>query len=373
MSDATSAVSYLVVTIIGLGMGAATTMQDFKQAFYNPSAIAIGLASQYVFMPLVALALTRMFDLNQLYTVGVILTGCSPGGSASNIFTYWSKGNVALSITMSFLSSAAAFAMMPLLILLLIQTAENIRLEIPWAVIFITVALTIGPCILGFALRHYNREYKLFGRFLWQWVELITSVVGLIFFFVIVIGAIYLYGATFQRAPVSLWICAVILEPAGFGFGYVTAWLLSQTRKDCRTIALETGVQNLVIALAIIALSYEGQDREDVLVFPLMYGFLYLIHSAYLVLFLRLAVASYDTDLVEIGSPAAAPVATTEESIPSENVELMPLDMNAIKDIEKAKCAELQSGSQAEESEYKSQSDVEEQLLTSALSLPNQL
>ena len=98
MSDVATIASGVVLVIIGLGLGASTQVDDFKKALATPQAVCIGLCSQYLLMPAIAFALAKIFGLSELSAVGVILVGCSPGGTTSNLFTYWSGGNVALSI-----------------------------------------------------------------------------------------------------------------------------------------------------------------------------------------------------------------------------------------------------------------------------------
>jgi predicted Na+-dependent transporter len=111
MVDAFGLLAMLLIIVIGLGLGATTTKDDFKKALSKPKAVGIGFSSQYIFMPMLAFTLAHIFSLKEAFAIGVILTGSSPGGTTSNIFTYWSKGDVALSITMSFFSNLAAFFM----------------------------------------------------------------------------------------------------------------------------------------------------------------------------------------------------------------------------------------------------------------------
>jgi len=102
-----TALSLVFIFIVGLGLGSTTTVPDFKHAAAKPKAVGTGFASQYLFMPLFAFVMCRIFGVKDHVAVGVVLIGCSPGGATSNIFTYWSSGDVALSITMSFLSTCA--------------------------------------------------------------------------------------------------------------------------------------------------------------------------------------------------------------------------------------------------------------------------
>merc|ERR1712232_1543770 len=101
----------------------------------GPKAVGIGFASQYLFMPLSSYILTQVFQVSSEIAVGAVLIGCSPGGTTSNIFTYWSDGDVALSITMSFLSNVAAFVFMPIWILILVVKALGSEAELDWGLL----------------------------------------------------------------------------------------------------------------------------------------------------------------------------------------------------------------------------------------------
>jgi predicted Na+-dependent transporter len=161
MADVITLLAVICVAGVGTGLGCSTTTDDFREALKNPKAVLTGFGSQYVFMPLIALAFTRLLGLNELESVGCILMGCSPGGSSSNLFTYWSHGNVALSITMSFCSTSAALGMLPLLIYLLIDLVLDAPgTKIAWSSIFSTLALILLPTVIGLYIRHTNTEKK---------------------------------------------------------------------------------------------------------------------------------------------------------------------------------------------------------------------
>ena len=291
--------SILFIFVIGLGLGSTITVVDFESAFKKPKAVLIGFFSQYLFMPLCAFAFAKMFGLQDELAVGLILVGASPGGTTSNMFTYWSAGDVALSITMSFLSTVAAFAMMPLWIYILIKVAYEAEVEIAWLNICVSLLLLLIPCILGMSVRYFNTETKLGGKFIWQWIENATTIFGALFLILaLVFGIIENEERLFKTAPWSVWIISIIFQPLGCVFGYfVSRDVAKLTNKDSRTICLETGVQNFTLTIAIINLSFKDETtRSDVLIFPITYGFCYIINSVLIVLFLRKFVANFDVE-----------------------------------------------------------------------------
>mmetsp|Transcript_32455 Transcript_32455/g.71434 ORF Transcript_32455/g.71434 Transcript_32455/m.71434 type:complete len:333 (-) Transcript_32455:144-1142(-) len=311
--DAFGIISIIFLAIIGLGMGATTTREDFKLALAKTAAPAIGFFSQYFFMPLFAFALSKAFGLKEAHAVGVILVGSCPGGATSNIFTYWSKGNVALSIVMSIFSNIAAFFMMPLLIYVLITVGYDSEVKMPWDAIFISLVLVVVPLFVGLAVREYDNT-TIRGKMVWEWLEIITSKISIVFFTAALALGIYAYAPALRKAPAALWILAVVMEPAGAAFGYLLATLAGLSSKDRRTIGIETGVQSFTLAIAIVSLSYDGEFRDDAVLFPILYGVMYLANSAWIVLVLRYLVAPFDTEEEE-EKPDFDKVAVGEEKV----------------------------------------------------------
>mmetsp|Transcript_26921 Transcript_26921/g.60190 ORF Transcript_26921/g.60190 Transcript_26921/m.60190 type:complete len:329 (-) Transcript_26921:227-1213(-) len=280
--------------VVGLGLGAASTVDDFKAAAQKPKAVGIGFASQYVFMPVFAFLLCSIFQVEDFIAIGTVLVGASPGGTTSNIFTYWSKGDVALSITMSLLSTLAAFGLMPLWIYILVVVAFDSDAKIPWLNIIVSLLLIIIPTLFGLSVRYYNTEFKFCGKFIWQWIELGTSVFGAIFLIAALVFSLIIYEDIFASTPWSVWVMALLMQPTGCAFGYFVAKAMGLPHKDQRTISLETGVQSFTLTIAVIALTFTGDELEKALMFPLAYGLLYFGNSAGIVAFYRWYLAPMD-------------------------------------------------------------------------------
>jgi BASS family bile acid:Na+ symporter len=298
--DAFGILSIFFLAIIGLGMGAITTRDDFNVALSTKAAPLIGFFSQYIFMPLFAFALCKAFRLKEAYAIGVILVGSCPGGATSNIFTYWGKGNVALSIVMSIFSNVAAFGMMPLLIYVLINKGySSDNFSMPWDAVFISLVLVVVPLFIGLAVREYDHT-TIGGYLIWEWLESITSKISIVFFVAALSLGIYAYAPSLYNAPPSLWIIAVLMEPAGAAFGFIAATFAGVSFKDRRTIGIETGVQSFTLAIAIVSFSYSGDFHDDAVLFPVMYGIMYLANSFWIVLVLRYVITPYDGEAEEV-------------------------------------------------------------------------
>jgi len=297
MSSAESAFTYMSVAflfVVGLGLGATSTTDDFRSALAKPKAVGIGFASQYLFMPVFAYTLCLIFGVSDYVSIGCVLVGASPGGTTSNMFTYWSQGDVALSITMSLMSTIAAFFMMPFWIWLLVVVAFDSDAEIPFVNIFVSLLLIIIPTCGGLAIRHRNTEMKIYGKFIWQWIEIATTVFGVAFLVAAFTLSIVIYSDIFASTPWTVWVMAILLQPTGCLFGYWVSRFAGMTLKDQRTISLETGVQSFTLTIAVINLTFSGDVLKKALMFPLAYGMLYFGNSGALVAFYRFYLAPMD-------------------------------------------------------------------------------
>ena len=303
-ADITPILALAFLFIVGLGLGASTTFDDFRQALQKPKAVGVGFVSQYLFMPIASYLLSLAFNVRTEVALGAVLIGCSPGGTTSNLFTYWSKGNVALSVTMSFLSTCAAFAMMPFWIWVLVEQALDSTAKIDWTNLIVSLLLIIIPTCIGLVIRKYNTTTKICNKFIWKWIETFASIFGLLFLIASIVLAILSYGNIFEESGYELWIMGSILQPLGCAFGYlVSSKVLGFSGTDTRTISLETGIQNFSLSIAILQLSFSSDDEDDddnlkyALIFPVCYGFLYLFWSPVIVLFFRYYLVPKDEDI----------------------------------------------------------------------------
>ena len=126
--------------VIMFGMGLTLKAEDFKVVFSRPKDVLVGCLAQFTVMPLLAFALTRIFRLEPALAIGVILVGCCPGGTASNVITYLAKGDLALSVGMTAVSTLLAPVLTPLLVWLLAGETVDVDvvgmlLSILWVVI----------------------------------------------------------------------------------------------------------------------------------------------------------------------------------------------------------------------------------------------
>lgn len=271
----------IMMMIIMLGMGASLTFKDFAIALRKPQGILVGMLCQYGIMPFIAYSLATALGLPPAMAIGLILMGCMPGGTTSNIFAYFSKGTLSLSILMTMSSTLVAIVMVPITLELYSSGIEG-QWRIPQGNIIQVLAVLLVPTVIGITLRKLNANVGAV-------IELIGAVLGV---FVI----LFLIGSWVPRnyqllldTGFPVYFGSIGLGLIGFVFGYVISRLLRQDARRARTIALETGIQNGPLAVLIVLLSFPGPEQQQVLLIPVLYSlFIVLTSSAVTVWFRRL-------------------------------------------------------------------------------------
>ncbi|MCU0884223.1 MAG: bile acid:sodium symporter family protein [Beijerinckiaceae bacterium] len=267
----------LMIAFIMLGMGASLTLKDFVLALKRPYGLFIGLMSQYGFMPLIAFALAAMLPVSNEIKIGLLIMGCMPGGTTSNIFTYFSKGNLALSVLMTVNSTVFGVLLIPLL---LVIYAAGLNITIPAANIVVTLFLLLVPVAIGMALRRWNANIGAL-------VELGGGALGLFFIAFIAVSWVPRNWQFLLGTPPSVFLGAIGLGVIGFLFGYLFSVLLRLHPRNARTIALETGIQNGPLAIAIVALTFSGTQQQAIMAVPALYSLFIVITASTVTLWWR--------------------------------------------------------------------------------------
>jgi len=260
----------VMMMVIMLGMGASLTFRDFLIAFKKPKGVLVGLICQFGIMPFLGYLIAVLLGLPPALAVGLILMGCMPGGTTSNIFTYFSKGVLALSIMMTSVSTLVAVAMVPLLISFYSGLAGVTgEFAVPAGNVAQVLLVLLVPTIIGMVLRKVNPNVG-------ATIELLGSMLGI---FVILFLVVSWIPRNYQLLLSSHWtvfFASVALGLIGMLLGYGLSRLLKQDSNCSRTISLETGIQNGPLAVLIITLTFTGEMQQQVLLIPVLYSlFLY--------------------------------------------------------------------------------------------------
>jgi BASS family bile acid:Na+ symporter len=267
----------LIIAFIMLGMGASLTLKDFVLALKRPYGLFIGLMSQYGFMPLIAFALAATLPVSNEIKIGLLIVGCMPGGTTSNIFTYFSKGNLALSVLMTVNSTVFGVVLIPLLLVLY---AAGLNITIPAANIVVTLFLLLVPVAIGMVLRRLNANIGAL-------VELGGGALGLFFIAFIAVSWVPRNWQFLLGTPLSVFAGAIGLGMLGFLFGYLFSMLLRLHPRNARTVALETGIQNGPLAIAIVALTFSGTQQQAIMAVPALYSLFIVVTASTVTLWWR--------------------------------------------------------------------------------------
>ena len=233
----------VLLGVVMFGMGLATRLEDFKVVFSRPKDIAIGCVAQFTIMPATAWALARLFGLDEALTVGVILVGCCPGGTASNVMTYLAKGDLALSVGMTGVSTILAPFLTPALTLLLAgKTVEvdacGMFIGILWVVIL--------PICLGFAAKRFCP--KVTERVV-RFMPMVSSIaIAAIIALVVAANANRLATGGF-----AVFFVVILHNLCGLALGYLIAFALRLSEPKRRALCIEVGMQNSGLAASLAA------------------------------------------------------------------------------------------------------------------------
>ena len=281
LSDTETKLLGVMMMVIMLGMGASLTFKDFAIALRKPVGVAVGLLCQYGIMPFLAFLLAKGLGLPPAYAVGLILMGCMPGGTTSNIFTYFSKGTLSLSILMTISSTLVAIVMVPLTLAFYSAGIEG-EWQIPRENVIQVLVVLLVPTVLGIALRKWNANVGAV-------IELIGGLLGVLVILFLTLSWVPRNWQLLLTTGFPVYVGSIGLGLGGFVLGYGLSRLLKQDARRSRTIALETGIQNGPLAVLIVLLTFSGTQQQEVLLIPVLYSlFIVLSSSAVTVWFRRI-------------------------------------------------------------------------------------
>jgi bile acid:Na+ symporter, BASS family len=233
----------ILLGVIMFGMGMTLTVKDFGEVFRQPKSVLIGVASQFIVMPLLAYALAKGFNLPAEIAIGVILVGSCPGGTASNVMTFLAKGNTALSVAVTSVSTLLAPILTPAIIYVLARE----WLEVSAASMFTSILkIVILPIILGLIVQFFLKEQAKKSVDIMPLVSVIA---------IVMIVAAVVAGSKEKIIESGLLIFAVVILHNGLGylFGFLIAKLFKLDYADQKAISIEVGMQNSGLGAALAA------------------------------------------------------------------------------------------------------------------------
>ena len=238
-------INYLLGVVM-FGMGLTLNLKDFKIVFSRPKDVIIGCLAQFTVMPLLAWLLTRLFSPDEALALGVVLVGCCPGGTASNVITYLAKGDLALSVGMTGVSTLLAPFLTPLLTWALAGKSINVDmvsmfLSILWVVI---LPIVVGLIVKGMWPQFTDKATDYLPAF---------SSVAIAFIVAIVISAT---ADRLLTGGLLIVVVVMLHNICGFGIGYLTGRLLGLQEAKKRAISIEVGMQNSGLASSLATIHF---------------------------------------------------------------------------------------------------------------------
>ena len=233
-----------IVPLLGLimfSMGLTLEVSDFKRVIKEPKLIFIGVALQYVAMPLIALIIAKTLNLPDLLTTGLILLGACPGGTASNVICFLARANVALSVSLTAMSTLLAVILTPLLTLLYVDKSIDVPVLNMMKNLFLIVVLPVFSGVL--INTYFHRRLNNIKSYL-----PLISVISIIF----IIGVIVAKNQSQLFDLGLLLFCAIALHNLfGLIVGYSIPKLLGYDEMTCKTLSIEVGMQNSGLAVVL--------------------------------------------------------------------------------------------------------------------------
>ena len=249
----TSWVTYLLM-IVMFGMGLTMKPKDFALIFKRPKDILIGCAAQFIIMPALAFGLSRLFGLDPALTAGVVLVGTCPGGTASNVITYLSKGDVALSVSMTSVNTLLAPLLTPAITYLLLQTTVNVDV---WSMFWSIIQVIIIPIALGFIINHF------FGKITEKAVGVLPMVSTAAI--CMIIASVVSHSAEQIYSSGALVLCVVILHNLlGYASGIGLGKLLRLPPAKVKALSIEIGMQNSGLATSLAKTTFSALPMATV-------------------------------------------------------------------------------------------------------------
>lgn len=243
----TSVVLPLALAIIMFTLGLGLKVEDFKRIFVFPRGVSIGLVNLVLISPLLAFGIAELFRLDPLLALGLVLLGASPGGTLANMFTHLAKGDTALSITMTAISSVVAVITIPFFLELAnshFGAGNSLDGVNMWSIVLRTFLITILPLSLGLWVRTRSPERV-------ERIRPALTRASLVLFVLVVVGAVISEFELIQENFARVAAAALTLNVVAMAVSFTASKLGRLTDRQATAIALELGVHNATVAIVV--------------------------------------------------------------------------------------------------------------------------
>ena len=247
----------IALAIIMFGIALDIKIDDFKRLINKPKILFIGLLSQFILLPFLTFILINIINPYPSFALGMMMIAACPGGNVSNFFSKMAKGNAALSVSLTAFSTLICLIMTPLNLQLwgsLYEPTNEILKSVslnPFK-LFKLVLLILGiPIVLGMLVNHYHHEMA-------KKINKILRPFSILFFLLLIVIALYDNADVFKNYIHLVLFLVIFHNIYAFAIGYITAKSFKLNKKDCKTISMETGIQNGGLGLLLIFSFFDG-------------------------------------------------------------------------------------------------------------------
>jgi bile acid:Na+ symporter, BASS family len=278
MNSTSGIILAISLIIIMFGMGLSLAVTDFKKILLYPKAFFIGITSQMIILPLIGYLIATGLHLSPTVAVGVMLLAACPGGATSNMLTHLAKGDLALSVSLTAVSSLLSIITIPLIVQFSLEVFASQNHEVTLDVITMIKQLfviIIIPVSIGMIVKH------LFPKFSLK-MEKPIKIASAVIFTLVVIGVTYSIRDVFMHYLSEAGLPSIMLNISTMSIGFMLAILFKLTRKQAISISIETGIQNGTLAIAVATIALNNAAYSIV---PAIYGLLMFITGALIIVF----------------------------------------------------------------------------------------
>ncbi|XP_072553578.1 hepatic sodium/bile acid cotransporter [Salminus brasiliensis] len=258
-------ITLVILFITMVSLGCTMEIWKIKDHIWKPKGVAIAVVAQFGIMPLSAFSLAKLLQLGPMEAMVVLVCGCCPGGNLSNILTLALRGDMNLSIVMTTCSTVLGLGMMPLLLYLYCQGFSGLESAVPYTGIIASLVMTLLPCAVGIFINYKVPKYA----------RIITKVglsIMVVAFTALGILASITVGSTILAVTSPPLLTTAALMPLiGYVLGYLLSALFRLNKPSRRTVAMETGCQNLQLCSTILKVAFPPEVIGPFYLFPFIY------------------------------------------------------------------------------------------------------
>ncbi len=272
--------------IIMFGMGLSLTLNDFKEIFIEPRAIITGLVNQLLLLPVIGFVLIAILPVPGEIAIGIIILAACPGGPTSNLMTHLAKGDLALSVSLTAISSFITLLTIPFIINLGLQMVlgQNTIIQLPVVRTILQVfVIVIIPIIIGMTIKSRKPTFA-------EKMDRPVRIASAVVFILVLVAIVYKEKDMLIEALPDAGLIAVLLNVITMGLGLLAAKLMRLSFAQAVSISIESGIQNGTLAISIATVLLGSTEYA---VAPAVYGVLMFVTGGVFIMLVLRKVRSY--------------------------------------------------------------------------------